>query len=84
MQHSTTIPTRGATIALQAETALLWLILRRLLGAALLLGGGLSSIQALALATAFPFVLIMMMMMVSLFLGLRAERVLLERGEAEP
>ena len=37
MQHSTTIPTRGATIALQAETALLWLILRRLLGAALLL-----------------------------------------------
>jgi Choline-glycine betaine transporter len=41
----------------------------------------LSSIQALALATAFPFVLIMLMMMVSLFLGLRAERVLLERGE---
>ena len=52
-----------------------------LLGAALLLGGGLSSIQALALATAFPFVLIMMMMIVSLFLGLRAERVLLVRGE---
>jgi len=26
----------------------------------------------------------MLMMMVSLFLGLRAERVLLERGEAEP
>lgn len=37
MHQTTTIPTRGATIALQAETALLWLILRRLLGAALLL-----------------------------------------------
>jgi BCCT family betaine/carnitine transporter len=75
--------TAGGKIETPLTQRVFWCVFLGLLGAALLLGGGLSSIQALALATAFPFVLIMMMMMVSLFLGLRAERVLLERGEAE-
>ena len=76
--------TAGGKIETPLTQRVFWCVFLGLLGAALLLGGGLSSIQALALATAFPFVLIMLMMMVSLFLGLRAERVLLERGEAEP
>ena len=74
--------TAGGKIETPLTQRVFWCVFLGLLGAALLLGGGLSSIQALALATAFPFVLIMMMMIVSLFLGLRAERVLLVRGEA--
>ena len=75
--------TAGGKIDTPLTQRVFWCVFLGLLGAALLLGGGLSSIQALALATAFPFVLIMLLMMVSLFLGLRAERELLERGEAE-
>jgi len=48
-----------------------------MIGIALLLGGGLNSVQALALATAFPFTLIIILMAISLVLGLLKERELL-------
>jgi BCCT family betaine/carnitine transporter len=65
--------TAGGKISTPVTQRIFWCVALGLIGIALLLGGGLSSIQALALATAFPFSLIMFLMMVSLFLGLRSE-----------
>jgi BCCT family betaine/carnitine transporter len=65
--------TAGGKIGTPVTQRIFWCVALGLIGIALLLGGGLSSIQALALATAFPFSLIMFLMMVSLFLGLRSE-----------
>lgn len=65
--------TAGGKINTPVAQRIFWCVALALIGIALLLGGGLSSIQALALATAFPFSLIMLLMMISLFLGLRSE-----------
>jgi BCCT family betaine/carnitine transporter len=54
-----------------------WCVALGMIGIALLLGGGLSSVQALSLASAFPFTLIIILMVVSLLLGLIRERRLL-------
>jgi len=65
--------TAGGKINTPVAQRIFWCVALALIGIALLLGGGLSSIQALALATAFPFSLIMLLMTISLFLGLRSE-----------
>ena len=45
-----------------------------LVAIALLLGGGLSSLQAASLVTGFPFALVLLGMAVCVWLGLRSER----------
>ncbi|MCB1647314.1 MAG: BCCT family transporter, partial [Pseudomonadales bacterium] len=55
-----------------------WCVFLGLLGVALLLGGGLASLQALALATGFPFGLVMLLMIVGLYRGLSMEKKLLD------
>ncbi|KGE04585.1 BCCT family transporter [Pseudohaliea rubra] len=75
--------TAGGKIETPVGQRIFWCIFLGLLGVALMLGGGLNSLQALALASAFPFSLVMLLMMVSLYRGLRAERLLLAVAEAE-
>ncbi|MFN2288177.1 MAG: BCCT family transporter [Chromatocurvus sp.] len=70
--------TAGGKIETPVGQRIFWCIFLGLLGVALMLGGGLSSLQALALASAFPFALIMLLMVVSLHRGLRAELKLLK------
>ncbi|CAN5697716.1 BCCT family transporter [soil metagenome] len=55
-----------------------WCIFEGLVAIALLLGGGLAALQAMAVATGFPFAMLLLLMCVSILIGLRAER----RGEA--
>jgi len=76
--------TAGGKIETPVGQRIFWCIFLGLLGVALMLGGGLTSLQALALASAFPFSLVMLLMVVSLYRGLRAERRLLAMAEAEP
>jgi BCCT family betaine/carnitine transporter len=58
-----------------------WCVALGMIGIALLLGGGLSSVQALSLASAFPFTMIIMLMVVSLLLGLTRELRLIRAAE---
>ena len=58
-----------------------WCVALGMIGIALLLGGGLSSVQALSLASAFPFTMIIMLMVVSLLLGLTRELRLIRASE---
>jgi len=59
-----------------------WCVALGMIGIALLLGGGLSSVQAVSLASAFPFTLIIILMVISLLLGLVRERRLLAAENA--
>jgi len=70
--------TAGGKIETPVGQRVFWCLFLGLLGVALMLGGGLPSLQALALASAFPFAGIMLLMVVSLYRGLYAERRLLE------
>jgi len=70
--------TAGGKIETPVGQRIFWCIFLGLLGVSLMLGGGLSSLQALALASAFPFAAIMLLMVVSLHRGLRAELKLLQ------
>jgi BCCT family betaine/carnitine transporter len=44
-----------------------------LVAIALLLGGGLDALQAMAVTTGFPFAMLLLLMCVSIFIGLRQE-----------
>jgi len=51
-----------------------WCSFESLVAIALLLGGGLASLQAAAIATGFPFAIVLVAMCYSTYVGLRAER----------
>jgi betaine/carnitine transporter, BCCT family len=51
-----------------------WCIFEGLVAIALLLGGGLAALQAMAVATGFPFAMLLLVMCVAIVLGLMAER----------
>ena len=65
--------TAGGKIETPMVQRLFWCVFLGLIGIALLMGGGLASLQALSLATGFPFCLILLLMSVSLYKGLNAE-----------
>ncbi len=65
--------TAGGKIETATPQRLFWCIFLGLLGAALLLGGGLASLQALALTTGLPFCAIMVVMCFSIAKGLWLE-----------
>jgi len=76
--------TAGGKIDAPIAQRVFWCVFLGLIGVALMEGGGLSSLQALALATGFPFGIVILLMMVSLYKGLAAEVKLLEaQAEAE-
>ena len=56
-----------------------WCSIEGLIAIALLLGGGLKSLQAASLATGFPFAIVLLGMAVCLWMGLRKEAANLER-----
>jgi betaine/carnitine transporter, BCCT family len=51
-----------------------WCVFEGLVAIALLLGGGLAALQAMAVATGFPFTMLLLGMCVAIVLGLMAER----------
>jgi len=65
--------TAGGKIDAPVAQRVFWCILEGLVAIALLLGGGLSSLQAAAIATGFPFALVLVVMCYSTFKGLREE-----------
>ncbi len=76
--------TAGGKIDAPIAQRVFWCVFLGLIGVALMEGGGLSSLQALALATGFPFGIVILLMSVSLYKGLAAEVKLLEaQAEAE-
>ncbi|MFK7732145.1 MAG: BCCT family transporter, partial [Pseudomonadales bacterium] len=65
--------TAGGKIETPTPQRIFWCVFLGLLGIALLLGGGLASLQALALTTGLPFCAIMVVMCFSITKGLWAE-----------
>lgn len=66
--------TAGGKIEAPVAQRVFWCLLEGLVAIALLLGGGLTSLQAAAIATGFPFAIVLVLMCVSLYKGLSAER----------
>jgi BCCT family betaine/carnitine transporter len=59
-----------------------WCVFEGLVAIALLLGGGLAALQAMAVTMGFPFTALLLLMCVAIFLGLRDERRLAAGGAA--
>lgn len=66
--------TAGGKLETPRLQRIFWCVFLGLLGAALLIGGGLASLQALALATGLPFCIIMIFMCFSTLKGLIIEK----------
>src|SRR5690606_35826211 len=62
---------------------ILWSVIEGLVAIALLLAGGLNSLQAAALATALPFSVILLLMSIATLRALRVDDRVLERAERE-
>jgi BCCT family betaine/carnitine transporter len=65
--------TAGGKVDAPVAQRIFWCTFEGLVAIALLLGGGLGSLQAAAIATGFPFALVLLGMVYCTFLGLRAE-----------
>ncbi|MCG8420489.1 MAG: BCCT family transporter [Proteobacteria bacterium] len=65
--------TAGGKVDSPVAQRIFWCTFEGLVAIALLLGGGLTSLQAAAIATGFPFALVLVLMCFSTFKGLRAE-----------
>ncbi|WP_259781227.1 BCCT family transporter [Aestuariispira ectoiniformans] len=66
--------TAGGKVDAPVRQRVFWCVIEGLIAIALLLGGGLSSLQAAAIATGFPFAVVLMLMCVSIIKGLAQER----------
>ena len=53
-----------------------WCVFEGLVAIALLLGGGLAALQAMAVTTGFPFAVLLLLLCVAIFIALRQERAL--------
>ena len=65
--------TAGGKVNAPVQQRVFWCTFEGLVAIALLLGGGLASLQAAAIATGFPFAIVLVAMCYSLYVGLRAE-----------
>ena len=65
--------TAGGKVETPLAQRVFWCCFLGLIGATLMLGGGLASLQALTLATGFPFGIVILLMCVSLYKGLTLE-----------
>ena len=65
--------TAGGKMDAPVQQRVFWCILVGLVAIALLLGGGVASLQALTIAVALPFCVVLLVLCVSLFQGLREE-----------
>lgn len=66
----------GGRVDAPVAQRVFWCTIEGLVAIALLLGGGLNSLQAASLATGFPFALVLLGMAVCVWMGLRSERIL--------
>ena len=66
--------TAGGKIDAPVSQRVFWCTFEGLVAIALLLGGGLVSLQAAAISTGLPFALVLMLMCVSVYMGLRQEK----------
>ena len=66
--------TAGGKVDAPVQQRVFWCTFEGLVAIALLLGGGLASLQAAAIATGFPFAIVLVAMCYSTYVGLRAER----------
>ena len=66
--------TAGGKVDAPVAQRIFWCTFEGLVAIALLLGGGLGSLQAAAIATGFPFALVLVLMCFSTFKGLREEK----------
>jgi len=65
--------TAGGKIDAPVSQRVFWCTFEGLVAIALLLGGGLASLQAAAISTGFPFALVLLLMCVAVLMGLRSE-----------
>lgn len=65
--------TAGGKVDAPVAQRVFWCTFEGLVAIALLLGGGLGSLQAAAIATGFPFAIVLVVMCVSTLKGLREE-----------
>ncbi|MFQ6006919.1 MAG: BCCT family transporter, partial [Woeseia sp.] len=65
--------TAGGKMNAPVQQRVFWCVLVGLVAIALMLGGGVASLQALAISVALPFCFVLLMLCVSLFQGLREE-----------
>ena len=73
--------TAGGKIDTPLAQRIFWCCFIGLLGIALMLGGGLASLQALSLASGFPFAIIIIMICFALYKGLSRESKLLNSSK---
>ena len=67
------IITAGGKMDAPVFQRVFWCVLAGLVAIALLLGGGMSSLQALTISVGLPFAVVLLLMCVGLFQGLREE-----------
>ena len=67
------IITAGGKMDAPVGQRVFWCVLAGLVAIALMLGGGMGSLQALTISIALPFSVVMLLMCIGLFNGLRAE-----------
>jgi BCCT family betaine/carnitine transporter len=65
--------TAGGKMDAPVRQRVFWCVLVGLVAIVLLLGGGMSSLQALAISVGLPFCIILLLMCASLYKGMRAE-----------
>ncbi|MBF9030678.1 BCCT family transporter [Rhodobacterales bacterium HKCCE3408] len=66
--------TAGGKIDAPVPQRVFWCTFEGLVAIALLLGGGLASLQAMVISTGLPFTLVLLLMCVAIYRGLKAER----------
>ncbi|RED48017.1 BCCT family transporter [Aestuariispira insulae] len=66
--------TAGGKVDAPTRQRVFWCVIEGLIAIALLLGGGLASLQAAAIATGFPFAIVLVLMCVSIIIGLAREK----------
>ena len=66
--------TAGGKIDAPVAQRVFWRTFEGLVAIALLLGGGLASLQAASIATGFPFTIVLLGMCVAIYMGLRSEQ----------
>jgi BCCT family betaine/carnitine transporter len=66
--------TSGGKVDGPLPQRIFWCVFEGLVAIALLLGGGLAALQAMAVATGFPFAFLLLLMCVAIFIALKNER----------
>ncbi|MEO1207077.1 MAG: BCCT family transporter [Pseudomonadota bacterium] len=74
--------TAGGKLHPPVGQRIFWAVFEGLVAIALMLGGGLASLQAASIATGFPFLFVLLGMCYCLWLGLRDEHALLQKAGA--